>query len=633
MDFCITIASPPLLDQQSLLLFRHWCAGITQNEAILRCREVWAEDDEKYGLEFPMLKYRMSRFKQEQGHFYAQQLVEHEKVMNSRTIQEKLSEESKGSEESAELPTEVPNNEKSEQEGNEHASSENEDSSTPLLPLLPPPPPPPAQVLADTDADADGSTTKNRSATRNKGDADKRSGSSHTDVIFYPSAQLSTGKRKTLRADDVNDMYQVFDLLEPHLCQPRLLSHQTLAEIPASKQPFLIETFWGLQDVIVRELVGGKRMQTSRTGMDELKNASSTPLKSIMRQYQNLKRVYSSVEERAEAGAAGGLNLFNHVQSMYLLSTSLAKRYACIVFLFHAQFNIPAAWKHVTCEKIEKCAALVLCCLVSQRAQFYKGAAAVMQQVATATRSVNDQVAVRAAVHRGGKDSEKSQSAASAATEGRGATSSSTCSAGDALEKPATTTITSAENRISGTTGTGVTSESLDGKKGKEQKVALVHPKVVLEGVNAAIPEALLTGEDAVCWKIISEVFYGVDSLDPDKDCIISLKDIRIFLTGEALDRAVVCVRTSISTRTHGTFILRKVDEKTTRSVCKALLTIGANLAQAREYRDYFKDVMGKVAEPLLEEGLSTTQVQVFLINCACLVNNLPKGVIVCVKC
>jgi hypothetical protein len=94
--------------------------------------------------------------------------------------------------------------------------------------------------------------------------------------------------------------------------------------------------------------------------------------------------------------------------------------------------------------------------------------------------------------------------------------------------------------------------------------------------------------------------------------------------TGENLDKGMIAIRKSISQRTQGALLLRKVTEEKMRVVVKALMQIGASLSQSREYRDYMEDILSKVSDPLVEVGLNLQQIQIFLIQCSCLVSILP---------
>jgi hypothetical protein len=103
-----------------------------------------------------------------------------------------------------------------------------------------------------------------------------------------------------------------------------------------------------------------------------------------------------------------------------------------------------------------------------------------------------------------------------------------------------------------------------------------------------------------------------------------SLRDIRMHYTGDNLDKGIVAIRKSISQRTQGALLLRKITEEKMRMIVKSLMQIGASLSQSREYRDFLEDILSKISEPLHEFGLNVNQIQIFLIQCSCLLNVMP---------
>jgi hypothetical protein len=66
-----------------------------------------------------------------------------------------------------------------------------------------------------------------------------------------------------------------------------------------------------------------------------------------------------------------------------------------------------------------------------------------------------------------------------------------------------------------------------------------------------------------------------------------------------------------------GTTLSRKLESgNKLRLIIKSLIQIGANLSQTREYRDFFEDIVEKIAEPLEEAGFSIQDMGVFLGSC-----------------
>ena len=78
---------------------------------------------------------------------------------------------------------------------------------------------------------------------------------------------------------------------------------------------------------------------------------------------------------------------------------------------------------------------------------------------------------------------------------------------------------------------------------------------------------------------------------------LISLRDLKTLLSGEALDAGCNALKTRL-----GPSLAKKIENSSSgftgskiRSVVKHLLQIGANLSQTREYRDLFEDILTKV--------------------------------------
>ena len=58
---------------------------------------------------------------------------------------------------------------------------------------------------------------------------------------------------------DILDQYHIFEILEHYICLPSLLlSKQTMFQIPTLTQYWIIEKYYQLDDIVVRELLGRK---------------------------------------------------------------------------------------------------------------------------------------------------------------------------------------------------------------------------------------------------------------------------------------------------------------------------------------------------------------------------------------
>jgi len=149
------------------------------------------------------------------------------------------------------------------------------------------------------------------------------------------------------------------------------------------------------------------------------------------------------------------------------------------------------------------------------------------------------------------------------------------------------------------------------------------------EASDDVICEALSgsSGDSASLWSLVWSVLACVGAMDPDKQLMNNLRDIKTVVTGDVLNAACQIVSSSLLERSPrgGPAILKKLEASRLRSALKTVMQIGANLSQSREYRDFFEDVLTKVVEPLEEFGLSLAEMVVFLSSCSTLVKAIPS--------
>eukprot|EP01041_Mallomonas_annulata_P009960 gene9960-20711_t len=368
---------------------------------------------------------------------------------------------------------------------------------------------------------------------------------------------------------DILDQYRTFEILEHYLCQPSLLTRQTMLQIPVSTQLWIIETYYQIDDIIAREILS-KKMTKNRTDLDAVCEITKLPLRRVTRQFDNLKRISNAIEERQ-------CNILQFIESQFNLPTYLARKYSCLVFLIHGRFNIISKkrMQRVPCTKLELCAAITMACLVPDKNTFYS------------YWKYDD----------------------------------------------------------------GMTQDEM----------------FVSSPTNI--------GDDNPPWSTIWRLVGKVESVEPDKQLLRTLQDIRAHLSGDAMDSACAYLRSALLTSTNintaaalsspgapssyqtpplgsglgsdsgtgvpgvyrdsmshtsnapppspsmsGGIILRKLEaggSQHIRHVLKALVMLGSNLSQSREYRDLFEDIMTKIGETLEEDGLTLMESCTFLRCCS----------------
>jgi hypothetical protein len=107
---------------------------------------------------------------------------------------------------------------------------------------------------------------------------------------------------------------------------------------------------------------------------------------------------------------------------------------------------------------------------------------------------------------------------------------------------------------------------------------------------------------------------------------LVSLRDLKALVSGEALDAGCTALRARL-----GPSLVKKLDSGVNgynkiRNIVKHLLQIGANLSQTREYRDLFEDILTKIAEPLEEANLSIVEMNNFVTNCYYIVCDISEA-------
>ncbi|XP_028130010.2 acidic fibroblast growth factor intracellular-binding protein [Diabrotica virgifera virgifera] len=141
-----------------------------------------------------------------------------------------------------------------------------------------------------------------------------------------------TGASLELIASDVLDHYRTYSLLEKLLSFPSKLQEQFIFQIDPQTRLFLIEKYYEFDDEVVREVLGKKLSSKNRKDLDEVAEKTGKPLKSCRRQFDNVKRIFKTVEEQP------GITTEN-IKSTFCLPEDLAKKYTCIVFTACMRFE------------------------------------------------------------------------------------------------------------------------------------------------------------------------------------------------------------------------------------------------------------------------------------------------------
>ena len=111
-----------------------------------------------------------------------------------------------------------------------------------------------------------------------------------------------------------------------------MFSDQLVFQLDSETQNFLIEKYYALDSSVVRELLGKKLSGRLRKDLDEVSERTKVSLRSCRRQFDNIKRVFKSVEELPG-------NFLQNIKNMYLLPERLADKYSVVVFIACHRFE------------------------------------------------------------------------------------------------------------------------------------------------------------------------------------------------------------------------------------------------------------------------------------------------------
>ncbi len=458
----------------------------------------------------------------------------------------------------------------------------------------------------------------------------------NTSVLTLSNANsYNSNERLLLASCRVRDDYMVFQNLEHYLQQPLLLAkHAELFQMPSDKLSYFIEAYWSLDDEVVTEMLSNRRLTSrSRKDLDEMSLTTRVPLRSVSRQFHNVKRIYAAMDDEEEED----FNLFGFVSTNYLLSHNLSRKYACIIFLFYSKFTIASLLKNSRDKRLsftnfERCAAVILACLICSNDVFYNNFPDKKAQ-----HNCSNNCGDKGSIDDDGNLPESQQSKSAGDTlrpaniprgesvTSTGSFSSSEPSLGVGEEIRRNTSPISIPHTASSDTSGGIDEKTTSAVPPPPPPVVVgcVNPPIpAVEGDD--IPVEMRCGHNDDCWAGIYRAFFYVDFFDPNKQLLVNLRDLRQVMTGNVLDAGLGYVRIALTQRNGCSRVAKKVDDSKMRNILKALMQIGANLSQSKEFRDLFEDILDKVHEPLKEMGLDLEDCSRFLICSNELVKALP---------
>jgi hypothetical protein len=173
---------------------------------------------------------------------------------------------------------------------------------------------------------------------------------------------------KQLLRREVVDQWRLFEMLDHYLQQPVLMTQQMICQQPLPALLLLVEKYYHLDPLVARDMLGKRLTGKVRKDLDDVAETTGIPLGSCRRQFDNVRRVFASVEDATGFHS----NLYNHIAQVFLLPPALTARYVCLVFMMYTRFQVLNKRKlqRMEYEDVEFMAAVLFVCLVSDAATF-----------------------------------------------------------------------------------------------------------------------------------------------------------------------------------------------------------------------------------------------------------------------
>ena len=138
---------------------------------------------------------------------------------------------------------------------------------------------------------------------------------------------------------DVNDHYRVFSMLENVILNSSPSNKECFSQfqlVDEKSKSRLIESYYSLDSPLCREIIGKKLSSRLRKDLDEICDKPSCKLiklRSARRQYDNVKRVFKTIEEMAG-------DYVTNIVHQFGISRQLAEKYATLVFASSFRFEM-----------------------------------------------------------------------------------------------------------------------------------------------------------------------------------------------------------------------------------------------------------------------------------------------------
>lgn len=155
--------------------------------------------------------------------------------------------------------------------------------------------------------------------------------------LLLADTEVRRCSRVRLRRDTpLQDQWRSFARLERYLRHGQLLAQQSLFQLEKDQQHRLCNSYYAINDAVLRELLGQKLSSGLRNHLGDIGERLHVPLPVCERNFDNQRRVY----KRALDVLAAGGNALAVLRRHYLISEALARKYLHACYVRYHRWNV-----------------------------------------------------------------------------------------------------------------------------------------------------------------------------------------------------------------------------------------------------------------------------------------------------
>lgn len=160
-----------------------------------------------------------------------------------------------------------------------------------------------------------------------------------------PPAQLRDAQKRTwataqkLSIQECIDQFQIYEWMLPYFYEPKSFEKQMTFVLDEKVLEGMIERFYSFDEIVMRELLGKVTSKAVRRDLEDMTEGSSVAVKSARRQFDNMKRVMTHVQQElaaksnASTRTGSSITVLEMIIEHFLLPLELASQYQHVIFM------------------------------------------------------------------------------------------------------------------------------------------------------------------------------------------------------------------------------------------------------------------------------------------------------------